>query len=117
MSRTESTVVLPILGHLENIQAETCTDFILLLLDIFGDYPSKELLTGVCIDRACDVHPYVKRIGNEGHEVGTETHIILKEFKNKCLIKVCAYYSQLHWIVDPFHVKGRVDSGQLKIFH
>ena len=48
-------------GHLECIHAETCTDFIILLVDLFGETPGRDLLTGVCIDRACDVHPYVKR--------------------------------------------------------
>ena len=39
------------------------------------------------ISLACDVHPYVKRIGDEGHEA-------------------CAYYAKLAWMVDPFHIKG-----------
>ena len=69
-SLVQSCVSHFILGHLENIHAETCTDFIVLLVEIFGDNPGKDLLTGVCIDRACDVHPYVKRLGKEGHEVG-----------------------------------------------
>ena len=63
MSRTESTVVLPILGHLENIQAETCTDFILLLLDIFGDYPSKELLTGCALTGLVTCTPMLSVLG------------------------------------------------------
>ena len=66
-------------GHLENIQAETCTDFIILLLDIFGDYPGKDMLAGVCIDRACDVHPYVKRIGKEGHEVSFSIKEVIEQ--------------------------------------
>ena len=45
-------------------------DFILLLIDIFGERPSPDQLTGVCIDRACDVHPYCQNIGNQGNEVG-----------------------------------------------
>ena len=56
-------------GHLECIHAETCTDFILLLIEIFGKAPGKDDLTGVAIDRACDVHPYLTRIGNEGSQV------------------------------------------------
>ena len=47
----------------------TCTDFILLLIEIFGTAPEKCDLTGVAIDRACDVHPYLTRIGNEGSQV------------------------------------------------
>ena len=92
------------IGHLECIHAETCTAFPLLLFELFGERPDSEVLTGVVIDRgnpteltyacvvilfslACDVHPYVKRIGDEGHEA-------------------CAYYAKLAWMVDPFHIKG-----------
>ena len=39
------------LGHLEAIHAETNTDFIVLLIQIFGTHPSRNDLTGVCIDR------------------------------------------------------------------
>ena len=63
------TMFLYLTGHLECIHAETCTDFIILLVDLFGETPGRDLLTGVCIDRACDVHPYVKRIGMEGNKV------------------------------------------------
>ena len=39
---------------------ETCTDFLVLLFDLFGDFPTPDQLSGICIDRACDVHPYCK---------------------------------------------------------
>ena len=32
-------------GHLENIHAETCTDF-LFYFEIFGEFPEKEMLSG-----------------------------------------------------------------------
>ena len=37
------------------------------------------MLTGVCIDRACDVHPYVKRIGKEGHEVSFSIKEVIEQ--------------------------------------
>ena len=33
-------------GHLENIHAETCIDFLILLIEIFGEFPEKEMLSG-----------------------------------------------------------------------
>ena len=33
------------------------------------------------------MHPYVKRIGDEGNEA-------------------CAFYAKLAWMVDPFHIAG-----------
>lgn len=52
-----------------NCLFETCTAFVLLLIELFGTEPGPDLLTGVAIDRACDVHPYVRRIGQEGSQV------------------------------------------------
>ena len=77
------------LGHLESVHAETCTDFLILLVDIFGDFPNDDDLSGIVIDRACDVHPYALRLGQEGHQI-------------------CEHYAAKHWMVDPFHVKGHV---------
>ena len=77
-----------VMGHMELVHAETCTAFVLLLIELFGETPQPSLLTGVLIDRACDVHPYVKRIGEEGS-------------------KVCQYFAtKLKWAVDRFHIKG-----------
>ena len=56
------------IGHTECLHAETCTDFVLLLIEMFGTRPGPERLTGVAIDRSCDVHPYIRRIGKEGSE-------------------------------------------------
>ena len=56
------------IGHLECLHAETCTDFVLLLIQLFGTEPGPDSLTGVAIDRSCDVHPYIRRIGKEGSE-------------------------------------------------
>ena len=59
---------------------------------MFGEDPSPDVLRGVVIDRACDVHPYCKRLGHEGHQA-------------------CRFYSEnLNWIVDPFHIKGHIVS-------
>lgn len=79
------------LGHLESIHAETCTDFMILLIETFGDKPDDDSLSGVVIDRACGVHPYALKLGQEGHAV-------------------CAHYASKHWMVDPFHIKGHVVS-------
>ena len=38
-------------GHAELIHAETCTDFVLLIIELFGENPSPDTLTGVAIDR------------------------------------------------------------------
>ena len=80
-----------IMGHMELLHAETCTAFVLLLIELFGETPQPSQLTGVIIDRACDVHPYVKRIGSEGSEV-------------------CQYFdTNLKWAVDRFHIKGHTE--------
>ena len=55
---------------------------------IFG--PWINLLRFTAYVRACDVHPYAKRLGEEGHSV-------------------CAHYAQKNWMVDPFHVKNHVE--------
>ena len=38
-------------GHMECIRSESCTDFLLLLFDIFGEEPSPDDLRGIVIDR------------------------------------------------------------------
>ena len=58
-----------------------------MMVDTLGEKPGPEDLRGVCIDRACDVHPLVARLAREGNEV-------------------CAHYASLPWAVDSFHVKG-----------
>ena len=37
------------------IIAESCTIFLVLLFSLFGDFPKKEDLAGIAIDRACDI--------------------------------------------------------------
>ena len=39
---------------------------------------------------ACDIHPYCKRIGEEGN-------------------LACEHYANLKWMVDPFHIKGHIE--------
>ena len=87
---------------MECISSESCTAFQLLLFELFGEFPDQHDLTGIVIDRgfrfllcfislklfkACDVHPYVKRVGEQGHHA-------------------CAHYANLAWMVDPFHIDG-----------
>ena len=60
-------------------------------------------------DRACDVHPYVQRIGKEGSEVyfGVRHQIILIL---NCP-KVCKNFAEnIKWVVDRFHIKGHVEA-------
>ena len=80
-----------VMGHMELVHAETCTAFVLVLMELFGETPQPSELTGVIIDRACNVHPYVKRMGLEGS-------------------KVCQYFdTKLKWAVDRFHIKGHTE--------
>lgn len=92
------------LGHSECIHAETCTDFVLLLIELFGTTPGPDLLTGVAIDRSCDVHPYLRRIGKEGSEVCTYAlsgMILLSE------MQVCRFFDKnIRFVVDKFHIAG-----------
>ena len=39
------------LGHQECIGSESCTGFILLLMELFGEKPPNSLLSGIIIDR------------------------------------------------------------------
>ena len=54
-------------------------------LDLFGKYPSPEELQGVVYDRACDFHPFLIRLAEEGNEEASR-------------------YLQLFFMVDIFHV-------------
>ena len=46
---------------------------------------------------ACDVHPYVRKIGEQGHSA-------------------CAFYANLAWMVDPFHIDGHKVSNRIFIY-
>ena len=66
------------LNHTEILHAESCTQFMTMLIEVFGTHPRPEELSGVCIDRACDVHPFAKRLGDEGNEVQLFELLIFK---------------------------------------
>ena len=66
--------------------SETCTQFISLLVEIFGPDPDPDDIRGIVIDRACDVAFYCESLAKEGNEV-------------------CQKYAKLAWAVDPFHVR------------
>ena len=42
------------------ILSETCTSFVILIMEIFSERPKKDDLKAIIIDRACDVHPYIE---------------------------------------------------------
>ena len=46
---------------------------------------------------ACGVHPYVRKIGEQGHSA-------------------CAFYANLAWMVDPFHIDGHKVSNRIFIY-
>ena len=61
-------------------------------------------------DRACDVEPYARRIGNEGSQV----RFYPCQFKANMIMsfKVCKFYAEkLKWAVDKFHIKGHTEKG------
>ena len=73
------------LGNYEMYTAEALSDIFKIFLDLFGKYPSREELQGVVYDRACDFHPFLIRLAEEGNEEVSR-------------------YLQLFFMVDIFHV-------------
>ena len=59
---------------------------------------------------ACDVHPYCRRLGEEGNEVIDKSLLNIKHCFYS-FYQVCKYYDEnLLWVVDKFHIKGHVVS-------
>ena len=75
------------LGNYEMYTAESVSDILRYIVDLFGATP--HLLRGVGYDRACDLHPFIKRLAANGHEIA----------------KV---YADLLYLVDIFHVEKHV---------
>ena len=73
------------LGNYEMYTAESLSDIFTYFLDIFGRYPSPSELKGIVYDRACDLHPFLIRLAEEGNEDA-------------------ARYLELFYMVDIFHV-------------
>ena len=75
------------LSHSEMYTCESLSDVMLQLIDIFGEKPDANDLKAIVYDRACDLHPFVRRLSSEGNGIADE-------------------YSQMDYIVDKFHVEG-----------
>ena len=56
------------------------------MIDVFGYNPSKNEITGVVYDRACDLKPYIQRLCDEGNEIAEP-------------------FNTIRYIVDPFHAE------------
>lgn len=77
------------LSHSEMYTSESLSDVFIQLVDIFGKDPHQ--LNAIVYDRACDLHPFLERIGKEGN-------------------LVAARFAELDFIVDTFHAKGHTTS-------
>ena len=75
------------LGNYEMYTAESVSDIFKYLIDLFGATP--HLLTGVGYDRVCDLHPFIRRLAANGHEIAKR-------------------YADLLYLVDIFHVEKHV---------
>lgn len=75
------------LSHIEMFTAEGLNTVFMALIDLFGDKVDREVLRGIVYDRACDLHPYLVNLCQEGNKIAEE-------------------YSALRFIVDPFHCEG-----------
>ena len=73
------------LGNYEMYTAEALSDIFKFFLDLFGKYPSPEELQEVVYDCACDFHPFLILLAEEGNEEASR-------------------YLQLFFMVDIFHV-------------
>lgn len=72
------------LSHYEMYTAESLSNAFLCLLDLFQH--DMENLLGIVYDRACSLHPFIKRLADEGHEAAKK-------------------FSDLWYIVDIFHAE------------
>ena len=54
------------LCHSEMYTCESLSDVLLQLIDVFGEKPKQEDLRCIIYDRACDLHPFVRRLAKEG---------------------------------------------------
>ena len=68
--------------------SESLSDVFLYLIDTFGNSPNN--VEGIVNDRACGLHPFIKRLSGESH--------ILAE-----------NYEKLKFIVDIFHVEKHTE--------
>jgi len=94
------------LSHWEMYTAESLSNVFLFLVDLFGQCPTANQITGIVYDRACDLHPFLKRLSKEGNEAASNfkllTHIVdifhaEKHTKLKCTLssEECKYHPHL----------------------
>ena len=74
------------LANFEMYTAESLSDVFTYLIDVFGENLSPLQLNGIVYDRACDLHPFLKRLQINGNDVASK-------------------YENLSYIVDIFHVE------------
>ena len=79
------------LANFEMYTAESLSDVFTYLIDVFGENPSPLQLNGIVYDRACDLHPFLKRLQINGNDVASK-------------------YENLSYIVDIFHVEKHTQS-------
>lgn len=75
------------LANYEMYTAESVSDIFRYLIDLFGATP--DFISGIGYDRVCDLHPFIKRLADNGNEIA----------------KV---YADLLYLVDIFHVEKHV---------
>ena len=94
------------ISHWEIYTAESLSNVFLFLLDLFGEIPKPELISGIAYDRACDLHLFFKRLSSEGNATATKykkiTHIVdifhcEKHTQAKCSLEspYCKYHPHL----------------------
>ena len=91
---------------LGNVHRESLSNVFLFLIDLFGQYPNVDQISGIVYDRACDLHPFLKRLSKEGNETASQfkllTHIVdifhaEKHTQAKCTLSSdqCKYHPHL----------------------
>ena len=74
------------LSHTELYTAESLSSVFSSLIDVFGNNPSKNEISGVVYDRSCDLKPCIHRLSEEGHGIAEP-------------------FNNIRYIVDPFHAE------------
>ena len=74
------------ISNFEMYTAESLSAVFTYLIDAFGEDPLPSQLNGIVYDRACDLHPFVRRLHENGNLIASK-------------------YEKLSFIVDIFHVE------------
>jgi len=94
------------LSHWEMYTAESLSNVFLFLVDLFGQCPTANQITGIVYDRACDLHPFLKQLSKEGNEAASNFKLLTyivdifhaeKHTKLKCTLssEECKYHPHL----------------------